>query len=153
MLSSWPDSSLSEDWTQEDKEHHTIPAKAWAVSHKLTKLMQVCPYSYGCETCLCVCTCAQVQHTQTHTLLYSFCLSFIRTCTSSYMFKLTMLHKRSVCFFHAVPDVWCLICVHWHVCICVCLGQATRGQRSRCKEAGCFLQGAGGPSGGEGKKL
>lgn len=34
----------------------------------------------------------------------------------------------------------------------VCLGQAAGGQRSRPKEAGCFLQRAGGPAGGEGRK-
>lgn len=37
--------------------------------------------------------------------------------------------------------------------VCVCLGQAAGGQRSRLEETGCVLQRAGGAAGGEGKKL
>lgn len=57
---------------------------------------------------------------------------------------------------YALCGAWCVMLyayIDMYVYVCVCLGQAARGQRSRPKEAGRFLQGAGGPSGGEGKKL
>lgn len=37
--------------------------------------------------------------------------------------------------------------------VCVCLGQAAGGQRSRLEETGCVLQRAGGAAGGEGKTV
>lgn len=55
MLSSWPDSGLGEDWTQEDKEARTVHVKASSVSHTWRRrriyntFNQMCTVSRTCK--------------------------------------------------------------------------------------------------------